>query len=155
MRARRPAASRHVIGRAAARGNLASPTTGDCFDVTSSNDNTFGIGPVRMNGYFAWNFCLDKPNSADMFSLANQVLHNESLSIKMLAKKDPPQTKPEYSSLVPAVEQASRILMALAQNRSSKMTLTEICGVVGIHKSKGYSILKHIAAIRICPAVFR
>jgi DNA-binding IclR family transcriptional regulator len=55
--------------------------------------------------------------------------------------KDSTQTKPDYSSLVPAVEQASRILMALAENNSQKMTLTEICGVVGIHKSKGYSIL--------------
>ncbi len=59
----------------------------------------------------------------------------------MSSKQDPPTTKREYSSLVPAVEQASRILMALAQNKSRKMTLTEICGVVGIHKSKGYSIL--------------
>jgi DNA-binding IclR family transcriptional regulator len=55
--------------------------------------------------------------------------------------KDSTQTKPDYSSLVPAVEQASRILVALAENQSRKMTLTEICGVVGIHKSKGYSIL--------------
>jgi len=49
--------------------------------------------------------------------------------------------KPEYSSLVPAVEQASRIMLALAQAESGKMTLTEICKTVGIHKSKGYSIL--------------
>ncbi len=59
----------------------------------------------------------------------------------MPSRKDPAQTRPEYSSLVPAVEQASRILVALAENQSRKMTLTEICGVVGIHKSKGYSIL--------------
>ncbi|HTY24202.1 MAG TPA: IclR family transcriptional regulator [Desulfomonilaceae bacterium] len=49
--------------------------------------------------------------------------------------------KTEYSSLVPAVEQASRILVALAQATSGKMTLTEVCKAVGIHKSKGYSIL--------------
>lgn len=49
--------------------------------------------------------------------------------------------KPEYSSLVPAVEQASRILLTLAQASSSGMSLTEICAAVGIHKSKGYSIL--------------
>jgi DNA-binding IclR family transcriptional regulator len=59
----------------------------------------------------------------------------------MPSKKDPAQTRPVYSSLVPAVEQASRILMALAQNQSGKMSLTEICCEVGIHKSKGYSIL--------------
>jgi DNA-binding IclR family transcriptional regulator len=65
--------------------------------------------------------------------------------------KDATQTKPDYSALVPAVEQASRILMALAENNSQKMTLTEICGVVGIHKSKGYSILntlQHFAFVQ-------
>jgi DNA-binding IclR family transcriptional regulator len=42
---------------------------------------------------------------------------------------------------VPAVEQASRILLVLAQESIGKMSLTEICRAVGIHKSKGYSIL--------------
>lgn len=63
---------------------------------------------------------------------------------------DPNVVKPEYSSLVPAVEQASRIMLALAQAESGKMTLTEICKTVGIHKSKGYSILntlKHFAFV--------
>ena len=87
------------------------------------------------------NFVLTSQQPAVKFFLENPVLSNESLSSKMPSKQDPPTTKPEYSSLVPAVEQASRILMALAQNKSRKMTLTEICGVVGIHKSKGYSIL--------------
>jgi DNA-binding IclR family transcriptional regulator len=59
----------------------------------------------------------------------------------MPAPKDPPQSKPDYSSLVPAVEQASRILLVLAQESAGKMSLTEICRAVGIHKSKGYSIL--------------
>lgn len=59
----------------------------------------------------------------------------------MPAPKDPAQTKPDYSSLVPAVEQASRILLVLAQGSVGKMSLTEICRAVGIHKSKGYSIL--------------
>lgn len=59
----------------------------------------------------------------------------------MPCKKDPAHTKPEYSSLVPAVEQASRILLVLAQGPAGKMSLTEICSAVGIHKSKGYSIL--------------
>ena len=47
----------------------------------------------------------------------------------------------EYSGLVPAVDQASRILILLAQSPSQKVNLTEICKGVGIHKSKGYSIL--------------
>jgi DNA-binding IclR family transcriptional regulator len=38
------------------------------------------------------------------------------------------------------VEQASRILVCLGKSRK-KMTLTEICKEVGIHKSKGHSIL--------------
>ncbi len=49
------------------------------------------------------------------------------------------EIKPEYSGLVPAVDQASRILLSLAKN--PKMNLTDICKSVGIHKSKGYSIL--------------
>lgn len=48
--------------------------------------------------------------------------------------------KSEY--LVPAVEQASRILFCLAANSSSQMGLLEICAQVGIHKSKAYSILQ-------------
>jgi len=72
----------------------------------------------------------------------------------MPSDKGPPRAKPDYSSLVPAVEQASRILLALAQNRSRGMTLTEICNEVGIHKSKGYSILntlQHFAFVRRSP----
>ena len=43
--------------------------------------------------------------------------------------------------LVPAVEQASRVLLSLAGARSSHMSLTEICADVAIHKSKAFSIL--------------
>jgi len=43
--------------------------------------------------------------------------------------------------VVPAVEQAGRVLFALAGADSSHMTLTEICAEVGIHKSKAFSIL--------------
>lgn len=49
--------------------------------------------------------------------------------------------KSEYTGIVPAVDQASRILICLARNPSFKMNLTDICKEVGIHKSKGYSIL--------------
>ncbi|MGB6063477.1 MAG: IclR family transcriptional regulator [Desulfomonilaceae bacterium] len=59
----------------------------------------------------------------------------------MASKREPASAKPQYSSVVPAVEQASRILLALAQAPVAKMSLTEICNEVGIHKSKGYSIL--------------
>ncbi|MBW2115021.1 MAG: helix-turn-helix domain-containing protein, partial [Deltaproteobacteria bacterium] len=46
-----------------------------------------------------------------------------------------------YRPFVPAVEQASRVLICLGRSPKFKMTLTEICNQVGIHKSKGYSIL--------------
>ncbi|NNG01071.1 MAG: IclR family transcriptional regulator [Desulfobacteraceae bacterium] len=48
---------------------------------------------------------------------------------------------PKYNSLVPAVDQASRILVCLGKNSQHKMSLTDICKTVGIHKSKGFSIL--------------
>jgi DNA-binding IclR family transcriptional regulator len=51
------------------------------------------------------------------------------------------EKKSEYTGLVPAVDQASRILVGLARNPSFKVNLTDICKTVGIHKSKGYSIL--------------
>ncbi len=47
----------------------------------------------------------------------------------------------DYNRAVPAVEQAGRILVALARHSSGGMLLTEICKQVGIHNSKGYSIL--------------
>jgi DNA-binding IclR family transcriptional regulator len=43
--------------------------------------------------------------------------------------------------VVPAVDQASRILFSLASAEFSHMSLTEICSRVGIHKSKAFSIL--------------
>ena len=49
--------------------------------------------------------------------------------------------KSVYKPLVPAVEQASRILLCLGESPNFKMRLTEICRQVGIHKSKGHSIL--------------
>ena len=49
--------------------------------------------------------------------------------------------KSVYKPLVPAVEQASRILLCLGESPHFKMKLTEICKEVGIHKSKGHSIL--------------
>ena len=49
--------------------------------------------------------------------------------------------KSTYSGIVPAVEEASRILITLARNNSGKMTLTQIRKEVGIHNSKAFSIL--------------
>ncbi len=48
--------------------------------------------------------------------------------------------------LVPAVEQACRIIFALAGNLTAHMSLLEICAQVGIHKSKAYSILQTLQA---------
>ncbi len=55
--------------------------------------------------------------------------------------KECKREKTVYTSSVPAVDDASRILICLAKNPSFKMNLTDICREVGIHKSKGYSIL--------------
>ena len=51
--------------------------------------------------------------------------------------------KPTVAStpLVPAVHQGAQILICLAKNPTFKMRLTDICRQVGIHESKGYSIL--------------
>ncbi len=49
--------------------------------------------------------------------------------------------KSAYNPVVPAVEQASRILLFLQESPHFKVKLTEICQQVGIHKSKAFSIL--------------
>lgn len=49
--------------------------------------------------------------------------------------------KSVYKPSAPAVEQASRVLLCLGESSQFKMRLTEICQQVGIHKSKGHSIL--------------
>ena len=63
----------------------------------------------------------------------------------MDVKKRPPKGglkgKSVYKPSVPAVEQASRVLLCLGESPNFKMRLTEICNQVGIHKSKGHSIL--------------
>jgi len=63
--------------------------------------------------------------------------------MKKTAKRpnDPQKSRSAYKPLVPAVEQSSRVLICLGRSPKFKMTLTEICNEVGIHKSKGYSIL--------------
>ncbi len=56
-------------------------------------------------------------------------------------KKPDPVPKTEYSRVVPAVEQAARLLLALAGQAPSRMNLTDLCRKVDIHKSKGFAIL--------------
>ena len=46
-----------------------------------------------------------------------------------------------YKPLVPAVDQAGKILLRLGENKGAGMSVTELCKALGIHKSKGYSIL--------------
>jgi IclR family transcriptional regulator, acetate operon repressor len=48
----------------------------------------------------------------------------------------------EYKALVPALDQAINILLYLQNAAGMKMSLTNICKAVGMHKSKGHSILK-------------
>ncbi len=43
--------------------------------------------------------------------------------------------------IVPAVEQALRVMFQMAETGASHMSLPEICAQVGIHKSKAFSIL--------------
>ena len=50
------------------------------------------------------------------------------------------------TSLVPAVEQASRILLYFTRSESGTANLTEICQALGIYKSRGHAILKTLAA---------
>ncbi len=56
-------------------------------------------------------------------------------------KKPDPVPKTEYSRVVPAVEQAACLLLALAGQAPSRMNLTDLCRRVDIHKSKGFAIL--------------
>jgi DNA-binding IclR family transcriptional regulator len=49
------------------------------------------------------------------------------------------QTKKPYK--VPAVEQATQVMLCLADNGSTPKSLTDICQEVGIHRSKAFSIL--------------
>jgi len=51
------------------------------------------------------------------------------------------KVRSNYTYPVPSVDEASRILICLADNMISKMKLTDLCKKTGIHKSKGYSIL--------------
>ncbi|MBW2084322.1 MAG: IclR family transcriptional regulator [Deltaproteobacteria bacterium] len=58
----------------------------------------------------------------------------------------PSPRKNTYADSVPAVAQACRILIYLARHPSTPMKLTTICTEVGIHNSKGYSILNTLGS---------
>lgn len=49
--------------------------------------------------------------------------------------------KSKYSSTVPAVDQAMRLLHCLAESAIPQLTLTELCNMLDINKSKAYTIL--------------
>jgi hypothetical protein len=63
------------------------------------------------------------------------------VNLKAKKPKKNKKSKSGYKPIVPAVEQASRILLCLGESPNFKMRLTEICKQIGIHKSKGHSIL--------------
>lgn len=56
-------------------------------------------------------------------------------------QKNDRQERSAYKPIVPAVEQASKILLCLGESPSFKMSLADICRQIGIYKSKGFSIL--------------
>jgi DNA-binding IclR family transcriptional regulator len=56
-------------------------------------------------------------------------------------EKKKKQSKSVYKPIVPALEEAGRVLFCLGKSPTFKMTLTEICKQVGIHTSKAFSIL--------------
>jgi IclR family acetate operon transcriptional repressor len=56
-------------------------------------------------------------------------------------KSSDQKQKGSYSQLVPAVEQATKILRYLSTSPGFKAKLKDICDKAGIHNSKGYAIL--------------
>ena len=48
--------------------------------------------------------------------------------------------------VVPAVDQAIRLMLCLAESGNKPKSLTDLCGKAGIHKSKAYSILNTLSA---------
>ncbi len=50
-----------------------------------------------------------------------------------------------YRPSTPAVEQAAKLLLCLGKSQQLDMGLTAICKEIGIHKSKGFSILNALA----------
>ena len=81
-------------------------------------------------------FLVDKLFSSDIiYAYKTLVLYIE---VKMQETKV--ETMKKYQ--VPAVEQAMRIMLYMADSGNSPQSLTNICREVGIHNSKAFSILK-------------
>ncbi len=53
--------------------------------------------------------------------------------------------QPQKKYLVPAVDQAIRVLLCLVDGGSNPTSLTDICEEVGIHRSKAFSILNTLS----------
>lgn len=96
--------------------------------------------------YTFYTFFLDKMGYAGL-GFINQTL---VLYIKPITSpkifRSPSMTKKNNTVntdryIVPAVEQAALILLSLSDSKSSRMSLLEISGELGIHKSKAYTIL--------------
>jgi DNA-binding IclR family transcriptional regulator len=60
-------------------------------------------------------------------------------------KKKSNKKESSYQPIVPAVDQACKLLLCLSKNSNFKIGLTEISREVGIHKSKGFSILNTLS----------
>jgi IclR family KDG regulon transcriptional repressor len=68
------------------------------------------------------------------------------MTAKRISSAKDRKTNSSYKPFVPAVEQASRVLICLANSPRPNLKLTQICSQLGIHKSKGYSILNTLKA---------
>ncbi len=53
--------------------------------------------------------------------------------------------RPKNTYLVPAVDQAIRLMLCLAESGNNPKSLTDICREVGIHRSKAFSILNTLS----------
>lgn len=70
-----------------------------------------------------------------------RMVSSGSADLHVELQKKQLKSKSTYTPIVPAVEQAARVLISLAKDAAYRKTLTEICKEVGIHKSKGYALL--------------
>ena len=57
----------------------------------------------------------------------------------------PKREKSAYSPTSPAVEQAAQLLLYLGKQKDNSINLTTICKDIGIHKSKGFSLLNTLS----------
>jgi len=94
------------------------------------------------------NFYLDINCLIDLYKEHDSVYRIFSADIIITGIKTnmtPNPKKTIYNPTSPAVEQAAQLLLCLGKNMSNDMGVTAICNEIGIHKSKGYSILNALA----------